>query len=131
MRRTMIFPAVLLAMFALAGCGGDDDTATDPAASADGDADLTVLAEDISFPQDTYTADAGEVEVSYQNVGTIRHTLLVRDAEGNDIGDFELDVSSNGDVDQGSVDVEPGQYEFYCDVAGHEAAGMVADFVVE
>lgn len=132
MRRRLPISVALVIALVSAGCGGDDDTASGPVGGDGGSgADLEVLAEDISFPEDTYTAEAGTIDISYQNVGNIRHTLLVRDADGNDVGGFELEVSANGDVDTGAVDLESGEYELYCDVAGHEASGMVADLVVE
>ncbi len=85
-----------------------------------------MLAEDISFPEDTYTADAGTVTFRYENVGTIRHTLVIEEVEG-----LDLAVDSTGDVDEGSIDLEAGTYTLFCDVAGHRAAGMVADLVIE
>lgn len=116
-----------LALGLLAACGGDDangDSAAPPDLG-ETDATIEVLAEDISFPQDVYETSAGRVGFVYENVGNIRHTLLI---EGVD--DFELDVSKKGDVDAGAVDLEPGSYVLFCDIPGHRAAGMVADLVV-
>jgi uncharacterized cupredoxin-like copper-binding protein len=56
------------------------------------------------------------------NDGTVAHTLLVKGVSG-----FKLEV---GDEDEGTVELEPGEYTLYCDVAGHEAAGMVATLTV-
>ena len=84
-----------------------------------------ILAEDISFPEDVYETDAGAVGIVYENVGQIRHTLVIEGEDG-----FKLDVSTNGDVDQGIIDLEPGTYRLICDVPGHRPAGMVADLVV-
>ena len=52
-----------------------------------------------------------------------RFQFLIKDVDG-----FKLSI---GREDDGSVDLEAGSYTLYCDVAGHEAAGMVADLVVE
>lgn len=84
-----------------------------------------MLAEDISFPSDTYQAAAGTIQVTYENVGSIVHTLVIEDVD-----DFKLTVNSNGDVDEGSVDLEPGTYDMYCDVPGHRQAGMEATLEV-
>lgn len=73
-----------------------------------------MLAEDISFPSDTYQATAGTVRVRYENVGSIVHTLAI-----DEVDDFKLTVNSNGDVDEGSVDLKPGTYDMHCDVPGH------------
>jgi plastocyanin len=90
-------------------CGSDDD--------AGGNADVTVIAEDtLSFDKGDYTAEAGEVAITYEAGGSMNHTLLI---EGND--DFKLQVSSTGDTDSGTVELGPGSYELYCDVPGHES----------
>ena len=118
---------LLVALGLFAACGGDDDGG-DRAAPPDlgeTDATIEVLAEDISFPEDVYESPAGRVGFVYENVGNIRHTLLI---EGVD--DFELDVSKKGDVDAGAVDLEPGTYVLFCDIPGHRPAGMVAELVV-
>ncbi len=123
-RRTV--PLILaVAALSLAACGGTDDPAETTVAAPDEAGDLTVLAEDISFPSDAYQATAGTIQVTYENVGSIVHTLVIEDVD-----DFKLTVNSNGDVDEGSVDLEPGTYDMYCDVPGHRQAGMEATLEV-
>ena len=100
--------------------------ATATITDADGAGNLLVLAEDISFPSGTYRAAAGTVQVTYENVGSIVHTLVIEDVD-----DFKLTVNSNGDVDEDSVDLEPGTYDMYCDVPGHRRAGMEATLEVD
>jgi plastocyanin len=121
MRRTLLCIAGALALaVALTACGGGGDD--DPGPSANPDA-LTVHAKDtLKFDKTTYTAKAGEVDVRYINDGTIAHTLLVKDVKG-----FELKVPGK---DEGTVDLEAGTYTLYCDIAGHEAAGMKATLTV-
>lgn len=109
----------------LAGCGGTDD---DGGGSAAGSCDtssssITVEALDkLKFDADSYDAKAGCIEVTYRNGGTIPHTLLVKDHKG-----FKLSV---GDEDTGTIDLEAGTYTLYCDVAGHQTAGMEATLTV-
>lgn len=125
--RSLLLPLVPVVLV-LAACGGDDDASSDPgsegAATPSADA-VRVVAQDISFPEDAYEADAGAVEFVYENEGNTLHTLVIED-----VGGFELTVRSNGDVDTGSVELEPGEYTLFCDVPGHRPAGMVADLVV-
>lgn len=119
---------VVAALLATAGCGGDDGTSSAPAvgASSGGGDGLTVVAEDIDFGDDAYAADAGTVPVTYRNGGSIVHTLVIEDVDG-----FKLEVSSNGDVDEGEVELEAGEYTLFCDVPGHRSAGMEATLQVQ
>ena len=117
------------ALLIMAGCGDDDGgTSNAPAvgASSDSGDGLTVVAEDIEFGDDAYAAAAGTIPVTYRNEGSIVHTLVIEDIDG-----FKLEVSSNGDVDEGAVELEPGEYTMFCDVPGHRAAGMEASLQVE
>jgi plastocyanin len=129
LRLTLV--AALVAAPLLAACG-DDDSASDgtdeptettaPDTGGSGSA-LTVHATDqLKFGAESYEAEAGEIDVTYVNDGTVAHTLLVKGVSG-----FKLEV---GDEDEGTVELEPGEYTLYCDVAGHEAAGMVATLTV-
>ncbi len=127
--------AAALALLVTA-CGDDDDTAQETpsdqetsdgsGSGSSGSGAVEIIAEDIDFGEDDYQAEAGEVSFVYENQGSIVHTLLIRDVD-----DFELEVTSQGDVDEGSVELEAGEYELYCNVPGHEVAGMVATLVVE
>jgi plastocyanin len=111
----------------LVACSGTDPVAG-PQARAErtrgGDV-VTVIAEDGRFPNDTYQATAGPVAISYRNGGSIGHTLVIEGVDG-----FKLDVAAKGDVDQATVELQPGEYTIYCDVAGHRQAGMEASLEV-
>jgi plastocyanin len=122
MRRTRTCIALAVLGIGLAGCGDSDDGGGAGACSP-ADASLAVGAQDaLTFDADAYDADAGCIEVTYENEGSVAHTLLV---EGED--DFKLSV---GDTDSGTIELEAGEYTLYCDVAGHQAAGMEATLTV-
>ncbi len=104
---------------------GAEDDAEDDAEPAE-DADVTVIAEDIDFPNKEFTASAGELTIGYVNDGSIRHTLVI---EGVDAWET-LTVSSNGDTASGSVELEAGEYTLFCDVPGHRGAGMEGTLTV-
>lgn len=126
-RKSLRTIAVAGSLVLLAACGGDDDdsdSTSAPEASGGGSA-LTVIAEDIDFGADSYEAEAGTVDFVYENEGSIVHTLLVEDVDG-----FKLEVNESGDVDEGSVELEAGEYVLYCDVPGHRSAGMEATLTV-
>ncbi len=126
MRRTPLAIAAASLVLALpfAACGGDDDAAKPPSSGGPGGSELVVHGKDtLKFDKDAYTAKAGTIDVRLVNDGSINHTLLIKDVD-----DFELKVPG---TDEGSVDLEAGTYTLYCDVAGHEAAGMEAELTVE
>src|SRR5690242_16451049 len=119
MRRTPLTSTVAGAAVALAitlsACGGDDSGGT-TATTAGGDAgasSLVVKAKDqLKFDQTAYEVEAGKVDITYENTGSVAHTLLVKGKSG-----FKLSI---GTKDEGSLDLSPGTYTLYCDVAGHE-----------
>lgn len=133
--------AAAAVVLAISGCGDTDDdgAAAEQAESSPSTADqdatgaaddeeaaaVTVEAHDISFPEDTYSAAAGTVAIEYVNEGAIPHTLVIEDVDG-----FKLEVAASGDVDEGSVDLEAGDYTLYCDIPGHRDAGMEATLEV-
>jgi uncharacterized cupredoxin-like copper-binding protein len=53
------------------------------------------------------------------------HTLAIEGVKG-----FKLEVPRPGDIDTGSVRLEPGSYTLFCDVPGHRQAGMEAPLTV-
>jgi plastocyanin len=121
MRRSLLPLATAVAFgIASAACGGSDD---DASGCSPAESELEVGAEDsLEFDEDSYATEAGCVEVIYTNNGSTAHNLLIEGKSG-----FRLSV---GDVDTGTVELPAGNYELYCDVAGHQAT-MTADLAVE
>jgi plastocyanin len=109
------------------GGGGNGGSGSEAAR----DADLQVLARDVEFDQDSYTLPAGTSAIAYVQEGAMVHTLLIEGPDGDDVADFELEVTEDGEVDVGEVTLEPGTYTLYCDVPGHRQAGMEAELVVK
>lgn len=122
MRRTLRSLAAATVLVApLAACGGGSDDAASGCTPIAGE--LTVEAQDdLKFDAEDYDTDAGCIEVTYVNEGSLPHTLLVKEQSG-----FKLSV---GDRDTGTIELDAGTYVLFCDIAGHEAAGMKADLVV-
>lgn len=117
---TLLAGAAALAV-TLAACGDSGDGGD--AAGCTPDSSFTVEALDkLTFDKDAYEATAGCVEITYRNGGSLPHTLLVKGRTG-----FKLSV---GNEDTGTITLEPGMYRLYCDVPGHEAAGMHAELTV-
>ena len=125
MRRTLLSLAGAAALvITLTACGdSDDDDGGSAAACTTPDSSVTVGAQDdLKFDAESYEAEAGCVEFTYENQGSVAHTLLIKGKSG-----FKLSV---GDTDTGTIELEAGGYTLFCDVAGHEAAGMKADLTV-
>jgi plastocyanin len=111
---------------AATACGSDG--ASGPPTAPPG-AGLVVEALDLKFDRTEYTIPAGDTLVAYLGIDRkAPHTLVIRDGQDRTYGD-RLRVTG-GEVDTGTVTLEPGVYELVCDVPGHYAAGMRADLVV-
>lgn len=125
MRRTLlcIAGAVALATF-LTACGDSDSgSGAAPNECSPVDSSVTVGAQDeLQFDADAYEAGAGCVEITYQNEGGVPHTLLIKGQSG-----FKLSI---GDEDTGKIALDAGTYTIFCDIAGHESAGMAAELTV-
>ena len=126
MRRTLtsIVGATALATI-LTACGdsGDGGTASKPDGCSPVDSTVNVGGLDkLQFDAKQYEAKPGCVEIIFKNDGTVAHTLLVKGKPG-----FKLAI---GDEDIGTLELEAGTYKIYCDIAGHEAAGMVAELTL-
>lgn len=118
----------LAAALGLGACGGGDGEAkesgqmtSDPAPSGT----LRVEAHEFALTPEDLRAAPGTVAIEYVNAGAIPHTLVIDGVNG-----VKLDVASKGDVDTGTVKLEPGTYTMYCDIPGHRQAGMEAPLTV-
>ncbi len=129
MRPTLTRIASVASVAALAlpltACGSSSSSAANGSKvkCATPTSDLTVEAFDrLKFDADKFDASAGCIKVQYTNVGVIAHTLLVEGEKG-----FKLSV---GKSDSGNIELSAGTYRIYCDLPGHEAAGMHAVLTV-
>ncbi len=96
------------------------------AAGSGGEPDLAVTAVDIDFTEKQLEAPSGEIGFEYVNEGESVHTLVVEGFED----EMKLEVPGNGDTDTGTIELESGEYTFYCDVPGHRSAGMEGTLTV-
>ena len=145
MRRITWILALLLAAGVLlaAGCGGDDDegggggSAATPEATEEpsggggggGGEALTLTADPggaISWEPGELSAPAGSVTITLVNESDTPHAVEV---EGNGVEE-ESDVVTGGQTDL-SVDLEAGEYTFYCPVGSHRQQGMEGTLTVQ
>jgi FtsP/CotA-like multicopper oxidase with cupredoxin domain len=128
----------LTAMIA-AACGSDDPVpfrggaASDLAPADSGGSPTPVAAADAATPHITLTEfaietqeviPAGRVVLDVENKGAVPHNLRV-------IGGPKTSDLNNGQSESLDLgDLAPGTYEWFCEIPGHEAAGMKGTFDV-
>ena len=71
-------------------------------------------------------APAGQLTIQSPNESSVDHNIAV---EGNGI-DEKGPVVKNGAVSELEVNLEPGEYAFYCSVEGHREGGMEGTLTV-
>ena len=121
---------------ALAGCGGDDDGGAQEATQAETTAGSGAAAQTLQieadpsgalrFTTESLQANAGEVEIVMDNPSSVPHNVAIKGGGVDEAGE----VVGKGEQSRVSATVEPGTYEFYCSVPGHEAAGMKGELTV-
>ena len=119
--RLTLLSVAIVAMFALAACGNDEPF---DASSLSG---TPVSMDEMEFDPDALTVNVGEeVEIALVNDGATKHNMSID----------EVDVDEDLDENDGksftfTAPDSPGEYKIYCDIPGHESAGMVATLIVE
>lgn len=118
---------VVLAAFALAACSAQDPevtaneqvpadqrTSAAPSEGATGAAgsEPVWVAVDIDFESAPETLPAGETEITLTNNGAAQHNVTI---DGETIVE-----AAGGATETGTVNLEPGEYEYICSVPGHE-----------
>jgi plastocyanin len=73
------------------------------------------------------TAPAGQLTLRSPNPSAVPHNIAL---EGGGVNE-EGPVVQDGDVSEIEVDVEAGEYTFYCSVEGHREGGMEGTLTVE
>ncbi|MDX6587844.1 MAG: hypothetical protein QOI31_2317 [Solirubrobacterales bacterium] len=132
--------------FGLAACGDDDDdsstesgstettteetsTTEDTASSGGGGTVTFTAAEDgsLAFEEDSAETEAGTVTVELDNPSGTPHNVEIEGQDG-DVGGTDTITDSTTSTE---VELEPGDYTFYCSVSGHQDAGMEGTLTVE
>ena len=131
MKRTLLLAALVAA---LAGCGGDDggSEATQAETTPDSGAAAQTLELEadpsgaLRFTTDSLQASAGEVHLVMTNPSSVPHNVALKGGGVDEKGE----IVEKGERSEVTATVEPGTYEFYCSVPGHEAAGMKGELTV-
>lgn len=133
----------LAASAALVACGGGDSS--DPVSSADettaqqeqppsgdgGGPRTAVISADpsgaLAYLHDDATAKAGTVTIELDNPSEVVHDVTV-ESDGRRLGATDRVTAGEAAT---KLELEPGDYTFYCSVTGHRAAGMEGTLQVE
>jgi plastocyanin len=112
-----------------AGEGGPDapepDADAQDAAATD-DTQLSFTAVDIDYAEaPSGTVSAGEYNIVLVNEGQALHDVTIPA-----LGDSPVVEAAGGETASATVTIEPGTYEFFCSVPGHEAL-MNGEFTAE
>jgi plastocyanin len=73
------------------------------------------------------TAPPGALTITSPNESSVDHNIALEGGGVDEVGD----VVKNGGVSEIQVDVEAGEYTFYCSVEGHREGGMEGTLTVE
>jgi plastocyanin len=136
-RRTLPFVILLSALaLGLAACGDNNEAATTGGAGATtsgggGGGETLKIAADpggaLKFDQTSLEASAGSVTIDFTNDSSLPHNVTL---DGPGVEDEGTDTVT-GSSTSVTLDLQPGEYTFYCSVDGHRAAGMEGKLVVK
>jgi plastocyanin len=73
------------------------------------------------------TAPPGQLTITSPNESSVDHNIALEGGGVDEVGD----VVKDGGVSEIQVDVEAGEYTFYCSVQGHREGGMEGTLTVE
>lgn len=134
--------ALILIALGVSACGGSSSSSTSssPAASEADEAMSTTTAPPVAgaskvtltadpdgqlrFVESTATATAGPIELSLANTSGVPHNVAIKDTE------FETQIETSATATANGT-LKAGTYTYYCQVPGHEAAGMVGTLTVK
>lgn len=142
----------IVALVALAGCGGSKEstgtTAAAPATTATstapsttstgsqpapagggGTVSLSTSSEgQLAYNTKSLSAKAGKVAIDFTNDAPLQHNVTIESSAGKVLG---ATPTFSGGSKTLSLDLKPGTYKFFCSVPGHRMAGMEGTLVVK
>jgi plastocyanin len=108
----------------------EEGDAAERQGAGDGGRTLTLSADpggDLSFDTETLEAPAGQLTIEMENPSSVPHNVSVEgrgvDEEGKTVG--------QGGTSTVTAELQPGEYDFYCSVAGHRQGGMEGTLTVK
>lgn len=149
MKKFVALLALALAALALVACGssssststtseetagggsGAKEETSEGGKEAEGGGSVKVEADpsgNLAFTSDSVSAEAGNDTLEFTNESPVPHDVKIENSEGEEVGGTE--IVSEG-TETATVELEPGEYTFYCSVPGHRQAGMEGTLTVK
>jgi plastocyanin len=82
------------------------------------------VAIDIEYESAPSELPTGDVDLTFENNGSIEHNVVIEE-----LGDEKILDAAGGETDEATVSFEAGEYTYYCDIPGHRAT-MEGTFTV-
>ena len=133
MHRTTIL-TVLAGVLAVAACtpstGGQPTPAATPrgSAAATADVEATIKVLDFKLEPSTVSVTGSTLWLAVTNAGPTVHNVTVRDAAGSVL--FGTADLREGESETIVRSIAPGEYIFFCSLAGHESLGIKGTLIV-
>lgn len=104
-----------------------------PGASPVAGEQVEIVSHDIYFEPKEVTIPADtDVTIVLPNEGVTLHNFSIDDNKNEDLPFEPIDIDIDpGATEQVAINAPAGEYYFYCNVPGHEAAGMWGTLTVE
>ena len=116
--------AVGLGAVAFTGCGSSSGGGAYSQPTGKPVKTISIQGTSYKFTPSTVTAPAGILEFKLTSED-IQHSFRIKNVNG-----FMIEAAS-GKTATGKVKLSPGKYTFYCDIPGHESAGMEGTLTVK
>ena len=116
--------AVTLGVAALAGCGSSSGGGAYQQPTGKPVKTIPIKGSAYEFSPKTITAPAGILEFQLTSTD-IQHSFRIKNIDG-----FMIEAGADK-TSSGKVKLSPGKYTFYCDIPGHESAGMEGTLTVK
>lgn len=109
------------------GKGGGSGEGGGEASSPGGMLEVSASESALEYEEESLETEAGKVTIDFDNPSAIGHDVKI-EKDGEEIGGTE--VISQGE-ESATVELEPGEYTFFCSVPGHREAGMEGPLTVK
>jgi len=143
MKKLSAVAMLIIASLALTACGGggSSTTSTSEAASSapesagakESTSGSTIKFEanpegELMFTAMSATGKAGDDTIDFKNPSSTPHNVSIEDSNGKKIAETKTIAESETST---KVELEAGEYTFFCSIPGHREAGMEGTLTIE